>query len=226
MSLSLSKSWPASRSALVCLLAVTVAFLSSGCVGTTGGGSSVNLTATPSTVSFGSVNMGSSSVRSVTVANTGAAAVSVGNVGISGPGFSVSGMPAGLTLPPGQTAILTATFAPTSSGAVTGKVTVSESGSPSPLTINLSGSGVASGAHSVTLTWNASTSSVAGYRTYRATNPGGPYTALNLSPNPQLRWTDSTVQSGTTYYYVVVSVAADTVESAYSNQASAAIPAH
>lgn len=223
---SLGKSRSTHRGALLCLLALTLAFLSSGCVGVTGDGSSVNLTASPSTVSFGSVSTGSSSVRSVTVANTSASAVSVSNVSISGPGFSASGVPAGLTLAPSQTAALTVTFAPTSTGAVTGKITVAEPGSPSPLAINLSGNGIASAAHSVTLTWNASTSSVAGYRTYRATSPGGPYAALNLSPNPQLRWTDSTVQSGTTYYYVVTSVAADTVESTYSNQASAAIPAH
>jgi hypothetical protein len=223
MSLSLGKSRSTSRGALVCLFAVTLAFLSFGCAGTTGG-SNANLTATPSTLSFGDVTTGSSSARSVTVANAGASAISVSNVSISGPGFSASGVPAGLTLAPGQTAALTVTFAPSSAGAVTGKVTVTDQSSPNPMAINLSGNGVAPGAHSVTLIWNASTSGVAGYRAYRGTSPGGPYTSLNASPNPLLRWTDSTVQSGTTYYYVVTSVAADTTESAYSNQASAVIP--
>ena len=64
----------------------------------------------------------------------------------------------------------------------------------------------------------------AGYRAYRSTASGGPYTSLNAAAVSQLRYTDSTVQSGSTYYYVVTSVAADTAESAYSNQASAAIP--
>jgi hypothetical protein len=209
---------------LLCLLAVALGFLSYGCVGAAGGGSGSNLTATPSTVSFGDVNTGSSTTRSVTVANTGASAVSVGNVSISGPGFSVSGVPAGLALAAGQTAALTVTFAPSSAGAVTGKVTVTDPPSPIPLAISLSGNGLGPGAHSVTLTWNPSASSVAGYRAYRATSPSGPYASLNSSPNPQLRYTDSTVQSGTTYYYVVTSVAADTTESAYSNQAPAAVP--
>jgi hypothetical protein len=175
-------------------------------------------------VSFGSVNTGSSSTRSVTVTNGGVLPVSVSNVSISGPGFSASGVPAGFTLDPGETAALSVTFAPSSAGAVTGKVTVAEQQSADPLVLGLSGTGVASSGHSVTLTWNASPSSVAGYRAYRATNPGGPYTPLNSSPNQQLRFTDSSVQSGTTYYYVVTAVAPDTVESAYSNQASAAVP--
>jgi Abnormal spindle-like microcephaly-assoc'd, ASPM-SPD-2-Hydin len=208
---------------LLCLLAVALGFLSYGCVGATGGSGS-NLTALPSIVSFGNVNTGSSTTRSVTVANPGISAVSVSNVSISGPGFSVSGVPVGLTLAAGQTAALTVTFAPSSAGAATGKVTVTDPSSPNPLAISLSGNGLASGAHSVTLTWNPSASSVAGYRAYRATSPGGPYTSLNSSPNPQLRWADSTVQSGTTYYYVVVSVAPDTTESTYSNQATAAVP--
>jgi len=112
----------------------------------------------------------------------------------------------------------------TGTGNVTGKVTVAVNLLGAPLEIALSGTGVTPSTHSVTLTWNASTSSVAGYKAYRATTAGGPYASLNSTANPQLRWTDSTVQSGTTYYYVVTSVAADTVESTYSNQATAAIP--
>jgi hypothetical protein len=199
MSRTLSHSRYASRS-ILSLLAVMLGFLSYGCVGATGdGGTSSNgvLSATPA---------------------------SVGNVSISGAGFSVSGVPSGLTLTPGQTAAMTVTFAPSSAGAATGKVTVADQSSSTPLAITLSGNGVAGGKHPVTLSWNASTSSVAGYRTYRATTPGGPYTSLNSSPNPLLKFTDSTAQSGATYYYVVTAVAADTVESTYSTQVSAVIP--
>jgi Abnormal spindle-like microcephaly-assoc'd, ASPM-SPD-2-Hydin len=222
MASALTKFSSISRGALLSLPAVTLAFLCCGCVGATGSGS--NLTVTPSTVSFGDVNTGSSNSRSVTLANASVVPVSVGNVSISGAGFSASGVPAGLTLAPGETAVLTVTFAPSSTGAVTGKVMVTDPSSANPAAIVLSGNGVAKGAHSVTLTWNASTSSVAGYRAYRATSPAGPYTSLNSSPNPQVRWTDSTVQSGTTYYYVVTAVAADNTESTYSDQASAVVP--
>ena len=213
------------------LILLLAAFLLSGCVGATstassadGGAAASGLSATPSGVSFGSVNTGSNSTRTVTVTNSGSSSVTVSNVSVSGAGFNASGVPAGLILTPGQSAALAATFAPASTGNVTGKVTVAVNLLGAPLEIALSGTGVTPSTHSVTLTWNASTSSVAGYRAYRATTAGGPYTSLNSTANPQLRWTDSTVQSGTTYYYVVTSVAADTVESTYSNQATAAIP--
>jgi len=212
------------------LTLLLAAFLLSGCVGATSNNSSVDagaasgLTASPSTVSFGSVNTGSNSTRSVTVTNSSTSSVTVSNVSVSGAGFNASGLPAGLILTPGQNADLAVTFAPASTGSVTGKVTVAANAASAPLAIALSGSGVTPSGRTVTLNWNPSTSSVAGYRAYRATTSGGPYTSLNSTPNPQTSWTDSNVQSGTTYYYVVTSVAADTVESAYSNQATAAIP--
>jgi fibronectin type 3 domain-containing protein len=41
---------------------------------------------------------------------------------------------------------------------------------------------------------------------------------------PTTSYADSTVQSGTTYYYVVTSVGTDSVESPYSNQVTAIVP--
>jgi fibronectin type 3 domain-containing protein len=74
------------------------------------------------------------------------------------------------------------------------------------------------------LSWDASTSQVAGYNIYRGTKSGGPYAKLNSSLEPGTVYTDSSVQSGTTYYYVSTAVDSSNVESAYSNQAAAAIP--
>jgi fibronectin type 3 domain-containing protein len=76
----------------------------------------------------------------------------------------------------------------------------------------------------VTLTWNASTSTVAGYNVYRGTVSGGPYAKINSSLVASLGYTDSTVQSGTTYYYVTTAVDSSGNESAFSNEASAPIP--
>ena len=79
-------------------------------------------------------------------------------------------------------------------------------------------------AHSVTLNWNASTSSgVTGYKVYRGTTSGGPYTLLSTLGNTT-GTTDASVASGTTYYYVVTAVDSSNNQSAYSNQALAAIP--
>lgn len=78
--------------------------------------------------------------------------------------------------------------------------------------------------YSVDLSWNASTSAVAGYNVYRGTTNGGPYTKINSALITTLSYTDTSVISGNTYYYVSTSVDSAGVESVYSNQAIATIP--
>jgi fibronectin type 3 domain-containing protein len=78
--------------------------------------------------------------------------------------------------------------------------------------------------HTVTLTWTASTSSVSGYNVYRGTVSGGPYTKVNTALEAASSYVDNTVQSGTTYFYVVTSVDSSGVESAFSNQVKAVVP--
>jgi fibronectin type 3 domain-containing protein len=81
------------------------------------------------------------------------------------------------------------------------------------------------GAHDVSLTWNPSGSSgVVGYNIYRGTGSGGPYTKLNATTLPLTRFTDTTVQAGQTYYYVVTATASTNVESVYSNEVVAPVP--
>jgi hypothetical protein len=199
---------------------------SAGCAGAVGGSNSSSgiqgLSVTPASLSFGSVNTGGSATQSATLTNSGSSLISITNVSVSGAGFSVSGVPSGLTLSPGQSATLTAKFSPASTGAVTGGATLTTSDASAA--VPLSGTGVSGASHAVTLIWAPSTSKVAGYRAYRATSSGGQYTALNSAVNPLLQYTDSTVQPGATYYYVVTSVAADSTESLYSSQVSAVIP--
>jgi hypothetical protein len=79
-------------------------------------------------------------------------------------------------------------------------------------------------AHSVALSWNASTSTVSGYNIYRGTLSGGSYLRINSSLVAALSYTDSTVQNTTTYYYVTTAVDSTGTESVYSNQVSAVIP--
>ena len=79
-------------------------------------------------------------------------------------------------------------------------------------------------AASVLISWNPSSSSVAGYNIYRGTVSGGPYTKLNSSLSFATTYTDATVQSGRKYYYVATAVDSDGVESKDSNEAAAAIP--
>jgi fibronectin type 3 domain-containing protein len=79
--------------------------------------------------------------------------------------------------------------------------------------------------HSVALNWNASTSSgVVGYNVYRSGQSGGPYAKINSSLIPSTTNTDTNVQSGSTYYYVVTAVDSSGRESLFSNQVQAVIP--
>jgi hypothetical protein len=77
--------------------------------------------------------------------------------------------------------------------------------------------------HTVTLNWTASTTPNVTYNVYRGTTSGGPYTKLTSSPVSAVAYTDSTIFAGQTYYYVTTAIAAG-AESAYSNEASAAVP--
>ncbi len=78
--------------------------------------------------------------------------------------------------------------------------------------------------HLVTLTWSASSSpGVSYYRVYRGTVSGGPYSLLTNAVSTT-SYTDSSVKSGSTYYYVTTAVNSSGVESAYSDTAQAVIP--
>ena len=180
--------------------------------------------ASPSSLSFGSVNAGSSSSLPVTVKNSGNSNVSISGISISGAGFNVGGVSNGTTLTPGQTATLNVTFAPVATGSVTGNVSVSSNATNSPAKVALSGSGAISVQHTVSLSWNDSASTVAGFNIYRSTTSGNGYVKINSSLVGGMTYTDSNVTSGTTYFYVTTAVDSSGNESAYSNQAAAAIP--
>jgi hypothetical protein len=78
--------------------------------------------------------------------------------------------------------------------------------------------------HSILLSWNASQSSnLAYYNLYRGIVSGGPYPVVT-SVGLVTTYTDSNVQAGETYYYVVTAVNASGAESTYSNEASATLP--
>ena len=185
--------------------------------------STLLLNSSVSSLSFGSVNVSSTGTKTVTLTNAGNANVSISNVTVTGAGFNATGVN-GMILTPGQAATLTATFTPSAAGSVTGNVSVASNASNSPDSISLSGNGVAVVNHSVSLSWIASASSVVGYNTYSSTQQGGPYTKMTNAPVAATSYTDSAVQSGSTYFFVVTSVDASNVESAFSNEVSALVP--
>ena len=65
---------------------------------------------------------------------------------------------------------------------------------------------------------------MSGYRVYRGTVTGGPYTLMTSSLVPTTTFSDNGVTSGGSYFYVVTAVDASNNESAFSNQATATIP--
>jgi hypothetical protein len=77
--------------------------------------------------------------------------------------------------------------------------------------------------HSVSLNWSASPSAVAFYKVYRGTASGGPYSVLTNNIKATT-YTDSTVQSGSIYYYVTSAVDAAGTESIFSNEFQSVIP--
>ncbi|MGB6251573.1 MAG: choice-of-anchor D domain-containing protein [Terriglobales bacterium] len=104
------------------------------------------LTANPSSLAFGSVQVGNTASLSETLTNTGGSTVSISQVSLSSASFSVSGLNEfPITLTPNQSVTFTATFAPTSSGAVSGNLSVASNASDSTLNIALSGTGTAAG---------------------------------------------------------------------------------
>jgi Abnormal spindle-like microcephaly-assoc'd, ASPM-SPD-2-Hydin/Fibronectin type III domain len=182
------------------------------------------LDSSATSMAFGSVDLSNSNTKSVTLTNAGSSSVTISNVQLAGAGFGASGVSSGLILSSGQSAALSATFDPAASGSATGSITITSNAANSPMVIVLSGTGVAPTTYSVSLSWTASTSSVTGYNVYSSTVSGGPYTKLTSTPVAATNYTDSGVQQGTTYYFVVTSVNSENQESAYSGQASANIP--
>jgi hypothetical protein len=182
------------------------------------------LTFNVSSLSFGNVNVGSDSSLPATLTNTGNGSVTISSSNTTGAGFTVSGLSAGESLNPNQSIAVTVQFAPSAAGTVNGNLTIVSNATDSPTSIGLAGTGTQQAA-TVALGWTASTSSVIGYNVYRGTTTGGPYSSkLTSSPVASTQFTDTGVQSGQTYYYVVTSVNSSEVESAYSGQAVATIP--
>ena len=186
------------------------------------GTASGQLAVSPTSLSFGNVVVGSNSSLNGSL-NASGASITVTSAGLNNSEFVLSGISLPATLTAGQSAPFTVTFTPQTSGATSASLSFSSNASNSPAVQSMTGTGTAATQHTVDLTWNASTSAV-GYNIYRGTVSGGPYTMINTSLDSTTAYTDKTVVSGQTYYYVTTAVNASSEESGYSNQATAVIP--
>jgi hypothetical protein len=106
--------------------------------GSTGG--SASLSASPSSVSFGNENTGSTSAaQSVTISNTGSASASISAISAAAP-FAETNT-CGSTLAAGASCTTSVTFAPTTTGSASGNLMVSSNATNSTLTVALTGTG-------------------------------------------------------------------------------------
>jgi hypothetical protein len=190
----------------------------------TGAASTLLLSASPASLSFGNVTDGTSAQLSDTLTNTGTSNVTISSVTASGTGFSLTSSTSSVTLVPGQSVAVTAQFAPVSAGSDTGTITVVSTATNSPAKVALSGSGVAVVNHSVSLGWTPSTSTVAGYDLYRSTQSNTGFALVNTSLITGTSFTDTSVVGGQTYYYYATSVTSGGTQSADSDVATATVP--
>ncbi|MGA9979461.1 MAG: choice-of-anchor D domain-containing protein [Candidatus Sulfotelmatobacter sp.] len=98
------------------------------------GSSSPSITATPSSVSFGSQTVGSTSTLPLVLTNTRKWAVPISSLQTSGAVFSITGPALPLTLPAGQSVTFTVAFAPPSAGTSGGSIFVQGPAVTVPLT--------------------------------------------------------------------------------------------
>ncbi len=181
------------------------------------------LSVSPASINFGTVNVGQTSQQNAMLTASGGP-VTVTAASINNSEFSASGLNFPFTLQPGQSAPFVVTFAPQQSGVASANLDFSDA--PNNPTIELlAGTGNnPPPPPSVTLTWDGSGSQIAGYNIFRGIVSGGPYTQINSSLDPTTLYTDNTVKSGQTYYYVTTAVNSGGEQSVFSNQVIAVIP--
>ncbi len=191
----------------------------------------------PASLNFGKLNLQATATKAVTLQNTGDVNITISGITVSGSGFGYSDLSPGYSLPPSQSVTFQVWFRPQVKGSAAGTVSVLSANLSSPVSLALAGDGVSPSApgqptappansaqHSVNLSWDPSASPVTGYYVYRSQSVSSGFQKITSSPVSANDFSDSTVDSGATYYYEVTAVNAAGEESAYSNEASAVIP--
>ena len=182
----------------------------------------LSLAVNPLNVNFGNVTVGSTASRSVTLTNTGNSNVAISSTVLTGANLSLSGGSA-VTLTPSQSITLTVQYSPTTTASTTGTLAIASNANGAPSSIPISGNGVTQAQHTVLLSWNASTAAT-GYNVYRSATSGSGYARVNSGLDGSLTYSDASVQTGQTYFYVTTAVDASGQESTYSSEVSAVIP--
>src|SRR5258708_3391715 len=101
------------------------------------------LTANPTSLAFGNVQVDGFATLTETLTNTGSASLTIYNDSTTGNGFALSGVTLPLTIAPGQSYTLSVNFAPTSSGSAAGAASFGSKNWQSSINVPLTRSGTA-----------------------------------------------------------------------------------
>jgi Abnormal spindle-like microcephaly-assoc'd, ASPM-SPD-2-Hydin len=85
---------------------------------------STQLTVSPTSVNFGTVNVGSSAQQSIRIMNSGQTFLAIRSVSVSGSYFAITGIATPLPMRAGASFSFTAKFTPSAAGSQTGKVAI------------------------------------------------------------------------------------------------------
>jgi hypothetical protein len=146
------------------------------------GVTAATLVATPASLSFGSIDLGQSQTLTETLNNSGGENLTITQASVTGAGFSYSGLNLPLTLVPGQSSTFGVVFSPVAGGVSSGTLSLTLSGSSTPFTIPLAGTGVSPGilaASPATLTFSNVQLGKSQTQTVSISNTGGSNTTIS-----------------------------------------------
>jgi hypothetical protein len=186
----------------------------------TGTGTTIGqLSLSPTSVNFGSVELGTSTTQTSTLSATGGS-VTISSATSSNAQFAIAGASFPLTINAGQSLPLKVAFAPKTAGNSSATLTFISNGKSPKVLESVVGTGAAP---FVTLSWNPSTSQVSGYNVYRGTS-AGVYSKINSTVESSTTYTDNAVTPGSTYYYAATAVNSSGQESGYSAPVRVVVP--
>ena len=115
---------------------ISVALSGTGTTSPTG-----QLSASATSVSFGAVATSTTAQKQIVLTNMGNSGVTISSVTVAGAGLTASGVEVPGILNPAESVTLTASFAPTTAGSITGSITVVSNAANSTLKIAVTGTG-------------------------------------------------------------------------------------
>jgi Bacterial Ig domain/Abnormal spindle-like microcephaly-assoc'd, ASPM-SPD-2-Hydin/Bacterial Ig-like domain (group 2) len=105
----------------------------------------------PASVDFGPATIGTKASSTVTLTNSGGSDLTISMITVNGAAFGINGITTPKTISSGQSTTMSVSFAPTTTGAQSGSISINSNDPQSPATITLSGSGTTSAVGRLTL---------------------------------------------------------------------------